>query len=161
MGLERVIHYASHSRYFIEVLFIEEIIKMSEAFRMPPSFYASASDSVLAQLLTYGYLVADVSIYWDKHFLRWLDLATLVAIGLAARLLAYVILVNLNAPALGRESIFAFVRRIVFQAIAGLKAWILCRRSRRPFDYSNLRFDNDDDDSDDGRPASRLSEPLV
>jgi len=106
----RVVNYISHDRYFVEVLFVEEVIQMSEAFRMPPSFYSSSSDSVLAQLLAYGYFVSDFSIYWNNHFLRWLDLATLVSIGLAARVAAYLIYINLNAAALGRESISTTLR---------------------------------------------------
>lgn len=159
MGLEKIIHYGSHSRYFIEVLFIEEIVTMSEAFRMPPSFYASSSDSVLAQLLAYGYLVTDVSIYWDKHFLRWLDLATLVAIGLAARLLAYSILVNLNAPALGRETFFAAFRRKANSCLT----FFTCRRRNKTHrkQYRPLRFGPQQTYQDDDDFTTTASQRLV
>lgn len=112
----RILHYSSHDRYFVETLFVETVTHMSEAFRMPPSFYADGSSSVLAQLLAYGYMDLDVSIYWTNHYLRWLNVATLIALGLAARALAYVILVKLNGPALGRETTFAFCRRVLAAA---------------------------------------------
>ena len=41
----KVVHYASHDRYFVEALFVEEVARMSEAFRLPPTFYADASSS--------------------------------------------------------------------------------------------------------------------
>ena len=77
---------------------------MSEAFRLPPAFYADPSSSALAQMLNYGYLVSDPSVYWDHHKLRYITVATLLAFGLAARLLAFLLLLRANANALGRDT---------------------------------------------------------
>jgi len=97
----RVVHFASHDRYFVEQLFVEEVSRMSEAFRLPPTFYSDSSSSALAQMLTYGYLVEDPTIYWDHHKLRFVNAATLLAIGLCARLLAFALLIGNSADALG------------------------------------------------------------
>jgi len=100
----KVVHYASHDRYFVEALFVEEVARMSEAFRLPPTFYADASSSALAQMLNYGYLVEDASVYWDHHKLRYINVATLLGLGAVARLLAFALLLRTNAAALGRPA---------------------------------------------------------
>lgn len=129
----RIVHYVSHDRYFVELLFLEEITHMSEASRMPPSFYASPSSSVLAQLLAYGYLVLDVSAYWANHYIRWLDISTLVAIGFASRVLAYVCLVQFNQAALCRESNSSMFYRYVVACAKRLK---ISRKTRRADEHS-------------------------
>ncbi|KAJ8599909.1 hypothetical protein CTAYLR_002837 [Chrysophaeum taylorii] len=118
------LHYGSHDRYFVEILFVEEVVKMSEAFRMPPSFYAQPESSVLAQLVAYGYFITDVSAYWAGHYIRYLDIATLVAIGLAARALAFACLVQFNQSALCRESTWSILHRhiIVSRLFPGSRA---------------------------------------
>ncbi|KAH8090188.1 ATPase [Aureococcus anophagefferens] len=100
----KVVHYASHDRYFVEALFVEEVARMSEAFRLPPTFYADASSSALAQMLNYGYLVEDASVYWDHHKLRYINVATLLGLGAVARLLAFALLLRTSAAALGRPA---------------------------------------------------------
>lgn len=139
----RVVHYGSHDRYFVELLFVEEITHMSEAFRMPPSFFASPSSSVLAQLLAYGYLVLEVSDYWVNHYLRWLDLATLIAIGLAARALAFFCLIQFNQAALCRESTWTIAYRSVSTSLQKLSARVYVDRNgssiQRPWRFSSVR----------------------
>lgn len=141
----RAIHYSSHDRYFVEVLFLEEVTHMSEAFRMPPSFYASPSSSVLAQLLAYGYLIVDVSAYWANHYIRWLDLATLFAIGLAARALAYCCLIQFNQAALCREPLWVFAGRAIAPLVRARAS--LCGRrvttAQRPWRFSPLHPPSD------------------
>jgi len=45
--------------------------------------------------------VEDPTIYWDHHKLRLVNAATLLAIGLCARLLAFALLIANSADALG------------------------------------------------------------
>jgi len=102
----KIIHYASPDRYFVEQLFVEEVVSMSEAFRLPPTFYSSSDSSALAQMLAYGYLTEDPSIYWHKSQLRTLNAATLLAVALVSRALAFGLLIRANAEALGRPPLF-------------------------------------------------------
>jgi hypothetical protein len=82
----------SYARWFVECLYVQETALLSDAWRMPPPFYAQpAKESAILGLQSMAYVEGSTS----------LDLLLLGLLGLLARALALVALVAANRDKMG------------------------------------------------------------
>jgi len=82
----------SFARWFIECLYVDETIRMSDAWRMPPTFYqAPGQESVLLGLESLSYVEGSFT----------LNICLLLLSGIATRSIALMCLYSLNRHQMG------------------------------------------------------------
>lgn len=98
--LARGVTWLSFARWFIECLYTEETKRMSDAWRMPPSFYHSArTSSALLGLEGYSY-VEESTLY---------NVLLLLLMGVVTRVVAFLTLVHCNRDKMGLPTLHSFL----------------------------------------------------
>ena len=99
----------SFGRWFIECLYVEETVRMSDAWRMPPTFYDSPSkESVLLGLQSMGY-VERSTLY---------NVLIMIIMGIVLRLVAFIALCHCNRDKMGLRSLSDLGRSVFHGTIA-------------------------------------------